>query len=89
MQTELHDAKHQPDLVNGESIGMPLQNFMDKAWEGLCEEGKEEIPVGTAEKPFQEGGWEVLRQVEMRQFWAAMKKSYSETEWIKAKKAAQ
>lgn len=75
MQTELHDAKHQPDIVNGASIGIPLKAFMDKAWEGLCEEGKEQVPVGTAEIPFREGGWEVQRQDEMKGFLAGMRKS--------------
>lgn len=27
VQTELHDAKHQPDIKNGRAIGMPLDEF--------------------------------------------------------------
>jgi short-subunit dehydrogenase involved in D-alanine esterification of teichoic acids len=30
VQTELHDEKHQPDIQNGGSIGMPLDEFMDE-----------------------------------------------------------
>ncbi|KAJ5769332.1 hypothetical protein N7520_003891 [Penicillium odoratum] len=40
VQTELHDAKHQPDLRDGHLIGMPLQEFVDEVWERLVE-GKE------------------------------------------------
>lgn len=47
VQTELHDAKHQPDIKDGGKIGMPLDEFTKQAWEGL-EQGKEDIPVGPA-----------------------------------------
>ena len=33
VQTELHDENHQPDLVNGGQIGMPLGEFVDKMYE--------------------------------------------------------
>lgn len=59
VQTELHDAKHQPDIKDGRSFGMPLVEFTEKAWQGLLE-GKEDIPVGTSEVPYQ--GWEKERQ---------------------------
>jgi len=45
VQTELHDAKHQPDIKDGGSIGMPIGEFMEAAWQGIVE-GKDEIPVG-------------------------------------------
>jgi short-subunit dehydrogenase involved in D-alanine esterification of teichoic acids len=45
VQTELHDEKHQPDIKNGGSIGMPLSEFTEDCWEGLVE-GQEAIPVG-------------------------------------------
>jgi short-subunit dehydrogenase involved in D-alanine esterification of teichoic acids len=32
VQTELHDAKHQPDIKDGGSIGMPLAQFTDEVW---------------------------------------------------------
>ena len=44
---ELHDAKHQPDLANRGSFGMPLDQFTDEAYTGLAE-GKEEVAVGSA-----------------------------------------
>jgi short-subunit dehydrogenase involved in D-alanine esterification of teichoic acids len=52
VQTELHDAKHQPDITNGSSIGMPLGEFTEEAWKGLVE-GKEQIPVGFVGKAFE------------------------------------
>jgi short-subunit dehydrogenase involved in D-alanine esterification of teichoic acids len=30
VQTELHDEKHQPDIKNGSSFGMPLDEFTDE-----------------------------------------------------------
>lgn len=48
---ELHDAKHQPDIKDGRSLGMPLNEFTDAAWEGL-RDAKESIPVGTAKMGF-------------------------------------
>ena len=59
VQTELHDEKHQPDIKNGRSIGMPLDEFTDKAWKGL-QEGGTDIPIGMAEEPYK--GWEKQRQ---------------------------
>jgi short-subunit dehydrogenase involved in D-alanine esterification of teichoic acids len=52
VQTELHDAKHQPDIKDGGNIGMPLEEFTDEAWAGLTE-GKEQIPVGFVAKAFE------------------------------------
>jgi len=49
VQTELHDAKHQPDIKDGEQMGMPLEEFTDECWEGL-EGGKENVPVGMAKR---------------------------------------
>ncbi|RAR08965.1 NAD(P)-binding protein [Stemphylium lycopersici] len=53
VQTELHDAKHQPDITDGGNIGMPLSEFTDEAWKGLVE-GKDQIPVGFTSKAFDE-----------------------------------
>ncbi|CAK4023349.1 short-chain dehydrogenase oxidoreductase [Lecanosticta acicola] len=47
VQTELHDSKNQPDLKNGDQIGMPLAEFNNELWQGLSE-GKQDIAVGTA-----------------------------------------
>ncbi|PWY86763.1 putative short-chain dehydrogenase/oxidoreductase [Aspergillus heteromorphus CBS 117.55] len=59
VQTELHDAKHQPDLKDGHLIGMPLQEFVDEVWERL-QGGEDQIPVGSAKDFF--NGFEVKRQ---------------------------
>jgi len=63
VQTELHDAKHQPDIKDGGNIGMTMDEFMAEAWEGLCE-GMQDVPVGTSRRSYgQDGeGWEVKRQ---------------------------
>ncbi|PQE06957.1 short-chain dehydrogenase oxidoreductase protein [Rutstroemia sp. NJR-2017a WRK4] len=59
VQTELHDAKHQPDIKNGSSFGMPLDEFTESAWKGLME-GKDDIPVGTSERAYE--AFEVKRR---------------------------
>ncbi|PYI34477.1 putative short-chain dehydrogenase/oxidoreductase [Aspergillus indologenus CBS 114.80] len=59
VQTELHDAKHQPDLKDGHLIGMPLQEFVDEVWARLAK-GEDQIPVGSAADIFQ--AFEVKRQ---------------------------
>ena len=46
---ELHDEKHQPDIKNGRSIGMPLDDFVEEAYDGLAA-GKEEVAVQTAKQ---------------------------------------
>ncbi|KAI9850049.1 MAG: hypothetical protein M1838_006164 [Thelocarpon superellum] len=48
VDTELHDAKHQPDY-KGPAGGMPLDKFTDDAYAGLVR-GDTEIPVGDAKK---------------------------------------
>ncbi|KAJ5916127.1 hypothetical protein N7504_000142 [Penicillium tannophilum] len=59
VQTELHDAKHQPDLKDGHLIGMPLQQFVDEVWTRLSN-GEDQIPVGSAKDIFE--AFEVKRQ---------------------------
>ena len=44
---ELHDEKHQPDIKNGRQIGIPLNEFTDKAYAGLAA-GQDQVPVGLA-----------------------------------------
>ena len=51
VQTELHDAKHQPDLKDGHLIGMPLQEFVDEVWTRLSS-GEDQIAVGSASDLF-------------------------------------
>lgn len=52
VQTELHDAKHQPDLKNGHTIGMPVDEFADEVYQRWVA-GEEQIPVGTAKPMFE------------------------------------
>jgi short-subunit dehydrogenase involved in D-alanine esterification of teichoic acids len=59
VQTELHDAKHQPDIKDGHKIGMPLDEFTDEAYAGLAS-GQEQVPVGMAKRAFD--GFEKQRQ---------------------------
>lgn len=60
--TELHDAKHQPELafdVNGQPpSAMPLEEFLDEVWEGWSRNGgpPDEIPVGQSGK----SSWEKI-----------------------------
>ena len=56
---ELHDEKHQPDIKNGRSIGMPLDQFTEEAYAGLAA-GHEQVPVGLAKGAFD--GFESDRQ---------------------------
>ncbi|KAI0107367.1 putative short-chain dehydrogenase/oxidoreductase [Hypoxylon sp. NC0597] len=49
VQTELHDTKHQPDLVNGGEIGMPLDAFTEQMYEGLVR-GDEQFAVGPQQE---------------------------------------
>ncbi|CAF3478955.1 unnamed protein product [Fusarium graminearum] len=60
VQTELHDEKHQPDLVNGGQIGMPLGEFVDRMYEGL-EKGDDQFAIGPGEPLLAEDGWETQR----------------------------
>ena len=48
MIAELHDEKHQPDIRNGRSLGMPLDQFTEEAYQGLAA-GKEEVAVGSSQ----------------------------------------
>lgn len=59
VQTELHDAKHQPDIKNGGAIGMPLNEFTEETYRGL-EAGKDQIAVGMSQGAF--NTWEQERQ---------------------------
>lgn len=59
VQTELHDAKHQPDIKDGHLMGMPLEEFTEEAYRGLAG-GFEQIPVGRSKHSFQ--AFEIKRQ---------------------------
>ncbi|KAM0544976.1 hypothetical protein ACHAPJ_011556 [Fusarium lateritium] len=60
VQTELHDEKHQPDLVNGGAIGMPLAEYTEKMYVGLVK-GDDQFAIGPGENLLKEGGWEHQR----------------------------
>ncbi|KAF5009860.1 hypothetical protein FDECE_3955 [Fusarium decemcellulare] len=60
VQTELHDERHQPDLVNGGEIGMPLAEYTDRMYDGLVR-GEDQFAIGPGERFFEEGGWEHQR----------------------------
>lgn len=59
VQTELHDAKHQPDIKDGNQMGMPLNEFTEETYKGLAG-GYEQIPIGRSKGSFQ--AFEVKRQ---------------------------
>jgi len=63
VQTELHDAKHQPDVVNGHLIGMPLKQYTDETIEELFQ-GKDQIANGPFKNAFD--SWEQQRQAEFK-----------------------
>lgn len=65
VQTELHDSKHQPDLKNGNQIGMPLDEFTEQLWEGLAA-GRQDIAIGTAKDAYD--AIEPTRQMESKKF---------------------
>ena len=59
VQTELHDAKHQPDIKDGNKMGMPLDDFIEETYQGLAG-GFEQIPIGRSKSSFQ--AFEMKRQ---------------------------
>jgi len=74
VQTELHDEKHQPDIKNGGSFGMPLKEFTDETWAGLVA-GKDQIAVGMSAGAF--NSWEQERQKGFHKMVEGMKKMSS------------
>jgi short-subunit dehydrogenase involved in D-alanine esterification of teichoic acids len=59
VQTELHDAKHQPDIKDGNKMGMPLDEFTEETYQALAG-GYEQIPIGRSKSSFQ--AFEMKRQ---------------------------
>lgn len=51
VRTEFHDDDHLL-TINGRNIAMPLEEFVEEAWGGLCE-GKTQIPIGRIEKCYE------------------------------------
>jgi len=72
VQTELHDERHQPDLKDGRSFGMPIEQFVAEAWEGLCS-GETDVPVGTSKGPY--AGWEGERRKQFEAMVGKMRKN--------------
>lgn len=67
VQTELHDAKHQPDLGDkGHLIGIPLGDFADKTWQRLKND-EEQIAVGNGQYLF--NAFEKKRQELFQTMW--------------------
>ncbi|KAK4540379.1 hypothetical protein LTR36_009236 [Oleoguttula mirabilis] len=75
VQTELHDAKHQPEMGDrGKNLGMPLKEFTDEAFEGLNAEDNEQVPVQMVKTFLGFNGWEQERQKTMLKMAEMMKK---------------
>ncbi|KAL1894732.1 UV-damaged DNA-binding protein rad7 [Sporothrix stenoceras] len=62
VQTELHDPVHQPDLENGDKLGMPLAAFTNELVDKLAKDPKLWVGIGPAEPLIAEGGLEDQRQ---------------------------
>lgn len=73
VQTELHDEHHQPDLVNGGKIGMPLGLYTDLMYQGLLR-GDDQFAIGPGEDLLRDGGVEDQRQKLFQTQQSAMKK---------------
>lgn len=72
VQTELHDFEMGEE--KGKKVGMPLKDFTEEAFAGLCEDGKEgeQVPVQSVKENFY--GWEMQRQEKMLKMMEMMKK---------------
>ncbi|KAI9802527.1 MAG: hypothetical protein M1833_001599 [Piccolia ochrophora] len=75
VRTELHDEKHQPDIKKGREIGMPLDEFIEGAYQGLVA-GQNDIPVGLAQDWYQ--AFEPQRQQKFREATETMSKMMSQ-----------
>lgn len=62
VQTELHDTVHQPDLVGGDKLGMPLDAFTDALYAGLQARPTLHVGIGPVESLLAEDGLEDQRQ---------------------------
>ncbi|KAK5168205.1 uncharacterized protein LTR77_006774 [Saxophila tyrrhenica] len=73
VQTELHDHEFGD---KGKQIGMPLKEFTEEAFEGLCKSGKdnEQVPVQAVKQSMGFDGWEQERQKKMFQMKEMMEK---------------
>ena len=75
VQTELHDHEYGE---KGKHIGMPLNDFVEEAFEGLCRSGKEneQVPVQAVKEFMGFNTWEQERQKTMFTMAEKMKQSH-------------
>lgn len=75
VQTELHDFEMGE---RGKHVGMPLDEFVEEAFEGLCKTGKgnEQVPVQAVKNFMGFYGWEQERQKTMLKMMESMKKGH-------------
>lgn len=71
VQTELHDYEMGE---KGKHVGMPLKDFTEEAFEGLCKDDNEQVPVQAVKEFMGFNGWEQERQKTMFKMIEAMKK---------------
>ncbi len=62
VQTELHNPEHQPDLVGGQHMGMPLDAFTNELFDKLGKDPKLYVGIGPVVEMLAEGGLEDQRQ---------------------------
>ncbi|CAK7204066.1 UV-damaged DNA-binding protein rad7 [Sporothrix eucalyptigena] len=62
VQTELHDPVHQPDLMGGDTLGMPLAAFTNELYTKLGADPQLFVGIGPAEALIADGGLEDQRQ---------------------------
>ena len=73
VQTELHDVELGKE--RGRALGMPLKDFTEEAFEGLCKEGtgNEQVPVQAVKTLMGFNSWEQERQATMHKMMEMMK----------------
>lgn len=71
VQTELHDAEMGD---KGKHVGMPLKDFTEEAYAGLCSESNEQVPVQMVKTHMGFDGWEQERQKTFQNMVQMMKK---------------
>lgn len=74
VQTELHDFEMGQE--KGRNVGMPLKDFTEEAFEGLCKGGKqgEQVPIQAVKDFMGFYDWEMQRQEKMLKIMETTKK---------------
>ena len=75
VQTELHDFEMGE---KGKDVGMPLKDFVNEAFEGLCKEDNEQIPVQAVKEAMGFYSWEQERQKTFQKWNEQMRKQYGQ-----------